>query len=481
MLLGTFLSSIEVTIVSAAMPSIVEALGGLALYPWVFTTYILAQTVTIPIYGRLADLWGRRRTYAVGVSLFLMGSLLSGAAPSMEALVAARLLQGLGAGSLLPLTMTIFGDLYAVAERTRIQGVFSLVWGLSAILGPTTGGALVMAGSWRAIFLLNLPFGILATATILWLLPEPADRRRQRLDLGGMATLSLGLIALMVALMRPDERPGPAWPWALAAVAMLGAFLAIERRHPQPTVPLELFRDRVQATVNVAGVVMGVVLFGVVGFLPLFIQGVLGASPMWAGAALIPMALSWTVGSVLAGRLLYRFGFRGLVRTGAISMTLGTVGLSVAMRHPDPVLLAGALVLTGLGFGFCVSSFTVSVQERARPEHKGIATALSQFARSIGATVGVAVLGAIMTRGLGEGVDLDQLVADGLGSPELAALLEPAMVQVFAVVTGAGVTAGAVILLAFPTVRLRAAQREGRMMTAASEDTRQTSPERVGV
>ncbi|UCF36418.1 MAG: MFS transporter [Acidobacteriota bacterium] len=426
LLLGTFLASIEVTIVAAAMPTIVDQLGGLALYPWVFSSYLLTQTISIPLYGRLADLYGRRPVYVLGVTLFLIGSTLSGLASSMTFLVVARSLQGLGAGSVLPLTMTIFGDLFEVSARTKLQGLFSLVWGISSLAGPLVGGTIALHLSWRWVFFLNLPFGIVGAATVFILLKEVRKRREHSLDLQGALTLSLGTLLLLVGLLPEDQRPvsGGLLPWMVAAFMMYGAFILLERRHPEPILPLELFRDRVHLAANLAGVLLGMVLFGFVSYLPLFVQGVKGGSPIEAGAVLIPLSAGWTTASFVAGRLVWRVGFRFLVRVGCFLVAIGSlmayVGLSV---DHSPVAFLGEIIY-GLGMGACISSFTVSVQERVPIYQRGIATAMTQFSRSIGGTIGVAVLGAILTSKLGGNIpDLNLASHQGSESHLSQALL----------------------------------------------------------
>lgn len=455
LLTGTFLSSIEVTIVSAAMPTIVGSLGGLSLYPWVFTTYLLAQTITIPVWGRFADLFGRRRTYAAGVALFLFGSAACGLAPTMESLILARLLQGLGGGSLLPLTMTIFGDLYPVEQRTRMQGLFALIWGLSSVMGPAAGGLIVMVGSWRPIFWINLPFGVAASAVILALLPEHGASGRARIDWAGTGLLSAGVLMGLLALLPPEQRPGPAWLFGVAALALTAGFVAVERRVSSPLLPLDLLRDRVQATVNTSGVLLGTILFGIVGFLPLYVQAILGATPVWAGAALVPATVFWTLGSLIGGRLVMRFGFQALVRTGASLLAVGLVIAALGIHARGVVPVMGALALYGAGMGLCISTFTVSVQERAPRDQRGIATALSQFSRSIGGTIGVTALGALMNHQLGGSLDRKALFDGGEIAPELVARLAPALDAVFSTVAALGLAAALIILLGYPRVRLQ--------------------------
>jgi EmrB/QacA subfamily drug resistance transporter len=466
LLLGTFLASIEVTVVATAMPSIVEQIGGLALYPWVFSAYLLTQTVTIPLYGRLADLHGRRPVYVGGVALFLLGSVLAGMAPSMPALVAARAVQGLGAGCVIPLTMTIFGDLYEVSTRTKLQGLFSLVWGFSSVAGPLAGGTIVMHLSWHWVFLLNVPFGLLSAVAVAWLLKERPLGRRRPLDLGGAFTLSAATLLLLVALLPADQRPLAAGPflWLAGAVLCALAFLGLERRHPEPLVPLDLFRDRVQVAANAAGVLQGVVLFGVSSYLPLYIQAVRGKTPIEAGALLIPLSLGWTVATFVGGRVVRRVGFQLLVRVGstliAVGAGLGYLGIVLDLLWVGVL----GLVSYGLGMGLCVSSFVVSVQERVPPARRGIATALTQFSRSIGGAVGVAVLGVVLTTAVG--TELHAVTSAG-ADPALVGLLDQGLRTVFMLMVGAATGAALVALALFPRVA------EG--MSSATEETTASS------
>lgn len=452
LLLGTFLASIEVTVVATAMPSIVSQLGGLSLYPWVFSAYLLTQTVSIPLYGRLADLYGRRKTYIGGVSLFLFGALLCALSPSMPWLVAARAIQGLGAGCVLPLTMTIFGDLYEVSIRTKLQGLFSLVWGVSSVVGPLTGGAIVAHWSWQWIFWLNLPFGFVAMAVVGFLLREGAiAQSERRLDLGGAATLSGATLLLLLATLPPEQLP-LSIPPLISMVGSVGCFILfilIERRHPEPLVPLDLFRDRVQVAANVAGVLLGVVLFGVISYLPLYVQAVHRGTPLIAGSLLIPLSLGWTAATVAGGRLVRRMGFQKLVRIGGLGVAVGAVLGLAGMRLDLLWLGVLGLISYGVGMGLCISSFTVSVQERVSGVHKGIATALTQFSRSIGGAVGVALLGGLLNSIAGAGIGESR---DWSSDSGLAAGLTEGLDAVFLTMGVVAVLAMVVVVALFPRV-----------------------------
>jgi EmrB/QacA subfamily drug resistance transporter len=451
LLVGTLLASMEATVVGAAMPSVVEALGGLTLFPWVFTIYLLCQTITIPLWGRLADLVGRRSTYVAGVLLFLVGSAACGIAPSMKLLIAARALQGLGAGCLLPLTMTIFGDLYPVDQRTRMQGAFSLVWGLSSVIGPAVGGAIVTHASWRWIFLLNLPIGLVAAGMVLSFLPPFVSPRKPSLDLVGAALLSSGVFALLVGLLAPDQRPGAAWAWLVGACVLGAGFVRWEQHHPEPLIPLSLFAIDVQRAVNAAGFLMGVSLLGLIGFMPLAMRTLFGATPMWAGLSLVPISLTWTSASLAAGYTLARFGFRTLVRFGGICVGLGLTGLWWGLVNDSLVLMFTGMFAYGAGMGCCISVFTVVAQETCPRDQRGIATALTQFFRNTGGTVGMAVLGALMASGLSPEVAA-QLDSVGLSDPESNLVLGQALYKVFGAMAATGLLAGFVALVFFPDV-----------------------------
>lgn len=334
LLVGTFLASLEIMVVSPAVPVIVAELGGAGLYPWVFSAYVITQTVMMPVYGRLADTWGRRPSYTLAVALFGGGALICALAPSMPVLIAGRAIQGIGAGGLVPLTQTIFGDLYTIGDRTRMQAIFSLIWGLSALLGPAIGGALTEYWSWRGAFWINLPPAIVAAAIIAWALP-PLPRRT--------ATARVGLThGFRTLLGRPLQR---------AVVA--------------------------------SGIALGAALLGIVGYLPVQIQAVLGGSPTDAGLAIIPLSVAWTSAAFVAGRLVGTWGFVRLVRLGTLITATGAIIAAVQTAH------MGGLVLFGLGMGLTISCFNVAVQEDAPTELQGQATALAMLARSIGRAGGV--------------------------------------------------------------------------------------------
>ncbi|MBI4263793.1 MAG: MFS transporter [Acidobacteria bacterium] len=441
LLLGMSLGALEATVVSTAMPTVIATLGGLAHYSWVFSAYLLTSTASVPIWGRLSDLYGRRRMYLTGVALFLLGSMIAGASTSMAMLIAARALQGLGAGAIIPLSMTIIGELYAISERARTQAVFSGVWGVASVAGPLVGGYITDTLSWRWVFYLNLPFGLLAVLVLMLAYPARRHTSNVRVDWLGASLLFAGISALLIAL--GGDIGANAWWFAAAAVMLLGGFAMAERRSADPILPLDLVKDPLMARTLAVAFLAGTALFGGITFIPLFVQGVMGATATQAGQVLTPLFLGWVVMSILCARFTVRLGYRPLAVSGSALMTLGFLVLTLV--HADSSrnsVLAGGLLI-GSGMGLSMLSVLLAVQHGVARAHLGLATSLNQFSRSVGAAVGVAGMGALMTRGL-SGVD----VAGGAQAVAAGALLSgPARLQ-FAAALHQVFMAGAVLAAA---------------------------------
>ena len=440
------LGALEATVVSTAMPTIISTLGGLAHYSWVFSAYLLTSTACVPIWGRLSDLYGRRRIYLTGVAIFLVGSLLAGASRTMLELILARAVQGLGAGGVIPLSMTIVGELYTLAERPRTQALFSGVWGVASIAGPLVGGYITDSLDWRWVFFLNLPFGLLAAAVIASAYPASKRVTSVQVDWLGAGLLFTGISTLLIAL--GNETPGGVWLWVAATVVLLVAFVAVERNAPEPILPLDLFRIKVIARSLTVVFLVGVALFGAIAFIPLFVQGVRGGTATQAGQAITPLFLGWVVMSIVGARATVMFGYRTVSITGSVLMTLGFGGLTlVGAESPNWVLIASCTVI-GAGMGTQMLSLLLAVQHGVDRSRLGIATALNQFSRSIGAAIGVAAMGAIMARSM-TGVNLpggaDALAASGaILSASVRAQFDAALHRVFlagAIVSAAGLFA----------------------------------------
>jgi EmrB/QacA subfamily drug resistance transporter len=425
---GMFLAALEATVVGTAMPTVISSLGGLNRYSWVFSAYLITSTVTVPVWGKLSDLYGRRLFFQVGIAIFLVGSVLSGMAATMTQLIVFRAVQGLGAGALIPLGMTIIGDVYTVEERARMQAFFSGVWGISSVVGPVVGGFITDQLSWRWVFYINVPFGILAAVIMHLALKEPKRSVRPSIDYAGAALLTASITLLMLGLVEGGatlrEFASARNIALVAGAAALGAlFLYVERRAVDPIVPLELFRNRVVSVSVAAGFLAGVAMFGAISFVPLFAQGALGMTATAAGSLLTPLMLSWVGLSIVGGRLLLKVGYRPTTLAGLLILTLGFAMLSSYQRTTPRVWLYVDLVLIGAGLGLTMLTLLIAVQQSVGRAQLGIATSLNQFSRSIGGAVGVAVMGAVLSAGLASHLQGYALASGGTLTPERAAEL----------------------------------------------------------
>jgi EmrB/QacA subfamily drug resistance transporter len=425
---GMFLAALEATVVGTAMPTVIASLGGLNHYSWVFSAYLITSTVTVPVWGKLSDLYGRRLLYQLGITIFLVGSVLSGLSTTMAQLIIFRAVQGLGAGALVPLGMTIIGDIYTLAERARTQAYFSGVWGLSSVLGPIVGGFITDQLSWRWVFYINLPFGLAAALILGLALKEPKRRTRPAIDYAGAALLMIAITLLMLALVEGGASLATLFaPRNLALFAGAGSllllFVLVERRAADPIVPFKLFDNRVVSVAVVAGFLAGVAMFGAISFVPLFAQGVLEATATEAGSLLTPLMLSWVGMSVIGGRLLLRVGYRPTCIAGFALLTFGFILLSTFDREMARVWLYVDLGLIGAGLGLTMLTLLIAVQQSVPRTQLGIATSLNQFARSIGGAIGVAVMGAVLSAGLAS--RLQEVARGGQSAltPERAAAL----------------------------------------------------------
>ena len=399
---GMLLAALEGTVVGTAMPTIVAALGGLAHYSWVVSAYLLTSTVTVPVWGKLSDLFGRRRLFQIGVGVFLVGSLACGAAQSMTQLIFARALQGCGAGALVPLAMTIVGDIFTLEERAKMQGLFSGVWGIASVVGPLLGGFITDQLSWRWVFYINLPVGIAAAAIIGIALKEPKRTERPSIDYAGAAVLTVAVTILLLVLSASHLLTARNAALAVVTIVLFAVFVKIERRAADPVVPFALFRNKVVAVAIIVGFLAGIGMFAAITFVPLLAQGVLGASATAAGTFLTPLMLSWVLASIIGGRLLIRLGTRALVIAGLMLMFAGFAALATFTRTTPRALIMGELIFIGAGLGLTMLTLLIAAQHSVPREQLGITTSLNQFSRSIGGTVGVAILGAFLTAGLAE-------------------------------------------------------------------------------
>lgn len=399
-ILAMFVAAIEATIVATAMPSIAAKLGGLSLYSWVFSSYLLMQAVTIPIYGKLSDVFGRRRLFTIGLVIFLFASVACGFARSMAWLVGFRFVQGLGAGAIQPLAITLIGDLYTLEERARVQGYVASVWGISAIVGPLTGALIVQYLPWAWVFWINVPFGLACIFLVLRYLHEHVEHRARDIDYAGAGLLFAGLGLLMLVLTQAG-RLGVAGALAVAALAAAAFWMLLrqERKASDPVLHIELLNDRLMRSANFATLTSGIAMMGLIGFLPAFVQGVLERSPLVAGLTLTTMSIGWPLASTITGHVLVRVGAPPLARVGGILVFAGTLAIALFAGYGPVEAGAGSLLL-GAGLGVLSTTFIVTIQSSVGWSQRGIATAMNLLMRILGNALGAAVFGGVLNYAL---------------------------------------------------------------------------------
>ncbi|MEH7076079.1 MDR family MFS transporter [Neobacillus drentensis] len=403
-MLAMFMGAIEATIVSTAMPAIVADLGGFTLYSWVFSAYLLMNSITVLIYGKLSDLFGRKPILTIGIIFFLIGSVLCGFATSMKMLIIFRLIQGFGAGAVTPIATTIIGDIYTSEERAKIQGYLSSVWGISAITGPAVGGLLVQYVSWHYVFWINIPLGILSLLGLWFFLHENISRKKHEIDYIGALLLTITISSLMFILVEGGSRfAWGSWQslslFAISAVTLLG-FVFQEGRAKEPVMPFTIWKERSILIANTTSLTTGIMLIGISSFLPTFVQGVMEQTPIIAGFTLTTMSIGWPIASTLAGRWLITIGYRKTSIIGGVSLIIGSIAFVTMSAPSGPLWAALGSFFVGFGMGLTSTAFIVSIQSTVGWEQRGIATAANMFMRNLGNTIGAALLGGILNNRL---------------------------------------------------------------------------------
>jgi EmrB/QacA subfamily drug resistance transporter len=413
-MMAIFMAAVEATIVATAMPTIVSELGGFSLFSWVFAAYLLTQAVSTPVYGRLADLYGRKRIFVIGATIFLVASAACGFTwvfnrsalgrefgLGMTSLVVLRVIQGLGAGSIQSMATTIVGDIYPAAERARVQGWLSGIWGLAAIAGPALGAFIVVHLHWAFVFWINLPIGAAAMALLARFFEERIEPRPHQVDMSGAALLMLGIGAILMPVIQAQYLN------ATASVALLGVGIAAlvllaiqERRAREPILPFKLWGRRIMAGSNLGGLTIGILLMCVVAFLPTYVQAVMDLGPTFAGLAVATQSVSWSCGAIMAGRLVVSMSYRATGILGALLLIGGTTFLITLDRDSPFIWLLPAALLVGLGMGFCNQAFLLIIQGNVGWNERGIATASFLFLRTIGQAFGAALGGAFLNFGI---------------------------------------------------------------------------------
>jgi MFS family permease len=424
LLLAMAVAALEQTVVSTAMPTILARLKGLNIYPWVFSAYLLAATISTPLYGKLADLVGRKRILLFGLGLFSVGSALSGCAQSMPWLIAMRVVQGLGAGALGPIVLTMIGDIYTLKERAKVQGLFSGIWGGCSLVGPAIGGILTDKLSWRAVFFVTVPFSVVSAWVLVRHVHENLKHKEvPPIDWAGAGLLASGSAALLLAVLGGSGPTGGINVWLiLLGVVLLASLVVVERRAADPVLPLDLMLRPTIAAAIVGSFLVGAMIFGIDTYVPLYIQGVLGGDATHAGRMITPLFMAWAISVAVAAKLVIRLGFR---RTGVVGSSLiagGALAIAWGSMYPQyavPVFVVG-LVVTGLGMGPVSLCYILGVQNSVDWNRRGAATGATIFFRTLGGALGVGVLGATL------GFVLVHRLADaGVSGIDVAAALRP--------------------------------------------------------
>lgn len=407
--------AIEATIVSTAMPQIVAQLGDLHLYSWVFSSFLLTQTAMTVVFGKLADLYGRKPIMLIGIAIFLIGSVLAGFAWSMPAMIVFRLIQGVGAGAIQPVTLTIVADLYPAHERGKVQGYLASVWAISAVVGPMVGGFIIHNLSWAWIFWMNIPIGLASAAGFIAFLRESERHARPSIDFAGAALFMAAIAALMMALTYAgDDEFARASLAGGAFLLCVLLFVAQERRAAEPMISFALWSRRPIAACNGSTLLSGMILMGATTFLPMYVQGVLHRSPVVAGLALTMMMVGWPIGATLAAKSFHRLGLRRILICGSAFVPIGAALLLFLSPGASPLIAAFGSLIMGFGMGTSSVSSLVLIQEIVGMEERGSATASNLFSRNLGSTLGATLFGAVLNFGLTHSKGLVTVTSDQL-------------------------------------------------------------------
>ncbi|WP_062985386.1 MDR family MFS transporter [Nocardia anaemiae] len=406
LMLATGLVALDSTIIATAVLTITDSLGGFSQFPWLFSIYLLTQAVTVPVYGKVADTLGRKPVILFGIAVFALGSLLCGVATSMLGLIIFRAVQGIGAGAIMPMTMTIAGDLYTLTERAKVQGYLASVWAISAVVGPLLGGLFAEYVSWRWIFLINIPLSALAGWMLVRNFLESTPRRKQRVDYLGAALLTVGAGALILGLLEG----GQAWAWSsptgigifVGSALVLVLFALVERRAANPILPLWVFTRRVIIASSLVSVLVGAILLGMTSYVPTFTQGVLGTGALIAGLTVGALTLGWPLAASQAGKVYLRIGFRATALIGSTLATLGAATTLLIDEHSTLIQVAASCFVIGTGMGLVATPTLIAAQTTAEWSERGVVTSANMFARSLGSAVGVAIFGAIVNSRVGD-------------------------------------------------------------------------------
>ncbi|MGV8908426.1 MAG: MFS transporter [Propionicimonas sp.] len=417
LMLTTGLIAIDATILATAVPSVVKDLGEFDQFPWLFSVYLLAQAVSVPLYSKLADTIGRKPVILFGIGLFLLGSILGGLAWNMTSLIVFRVIQGLGAGAAAPMSMTIVGDIYTVEERALVQGYIASVWAVSSVVGPALGGVFSQFASWRWIFIVNIPLCLIAAWAIFRSYHESIEPRQHRIDYAGAGLLTVGLTAVILALLEG----GNAWAWLsvpsllsfMVGFAALAGFVLVERRAAEPVVDLTILARPLIRTTTLVSLGVGALMIGVTSFVPTYLENALGSPPLVSGIAVAALTLGWPLAASTAGHMYMRWGFRVTILIGSAIALLGTIALAATGAWPNPYTVAAVAFVIGFGLGWTAAPTLIAAQASVDWDERGVVTGVNVFARSAGSAVGVAIFGAIA----------NNVIAAGAGEHDYATIV----------------------------------------------------------
>ena len=400
LMLSTALVALDATILATAATTIAREFDAFVQVPWLFSAYTLAQAVTVPVYGRLADVFGRKRLMLLGVALFLAGSVLCAIAPTMTALIVFRVVQGLGAGAIMPMSMTIASDIYTVAERAKAQGYLASVWAISSVAGPTLGGVFTQFVSWRWIFWINVPLAVLAAMMLSRRFVEPVhEGQREPVDFLGATLLTGGSTLLVLGLLQAGT-----WGWGdlrtigvlTGGAVLLALFVLCSHRVRYPILRLEVLRRRLIATTTIAAFMVGVIVLGLSTYVPIYAQGVLGAEPLVAGFALAALSVGWPLTATWSGQVYLRVGFRRTAQLGAALVVVGSALALLLGEHTSIWQVAVTCFVIGAGMGLTTSPSLIAAQTSVPWTERGAVTGTNVFSRSLGSAVGVAAYGGVV-------------------------------------------------------------------------------------
>ncbi|PAF18626.1 MDR family MFS transporter [Terribacillus saccharophilus] len=439
-MLGLLFASLDQTIVSTALPTITSDLGGLAFYSWVIAVYMLTESIGIPIFGKLSDIFDRKKIYMIGLGFFLVGSILCGLAHDIILLVIARGIQGIGAGALLPLAFTMIADIYSVEQRAKIQGVLGSMFMISSILGPAIGGFLTENLSWHWIFFINIPIALIAAAFIWVGYQESSETQQPSIDWWGAITLTLGILATLLTTVLTGGEGGHSashtWGSPLVLTLLIGGlvllalFVWIETKAKDPILPMYLFKNRVTSILSVVSFFMGLGMFGAISFLPLYLQNVKQMSATASGYMLLPLMLGAMIAGIFGGFVLTRFKYRNLLVISLLGMVGGFLMLSALTSGTSLLYFGCCAGIIGLGMGVLMPALTTLTQELVPKKDIGAATASINLFRSLGATIGISLLGGVLNSQVADDAQssirqnpdlagvLSQNIQDALRNPE---------------------------------------------------------------